>query len=132
MSHQNTETGNFFEAAKGIKSWLYTLDHKRIGLMYLIFVIISFALGGFFALILRLELLTPETLFFTPKQYNQAFTMHGAIMVFLFIIPSIPDFSPSTTPSSQFHSYYVPDSLPNNILLLLFKPFSSSIQIKIK
>lgn len=58
--------------------------------MYLAFVTFSFALGGLYALTLRLELLSPSGLLFTDKQYNQLFTLHGAIMVFLFIIPSIP------------------------------------------
>lgn len=87
----STATGkNFFEAASGWKSWLFTLDHKRIGLMYLAAVCIAFGLGGLFALLLRLELLTPTQLLFSAKQYNQLFTLHGAVMVFLFIVPSIP------------------------------------------
>lgn len=81
---------NFFEAAKGLKSWFITLDHKRIGIMYLIAVCIAFAVGGLFALALRLELLSPDPILFSAKQYNQLFTLHGAVMVFLFIIPSIP------------------------------------------
>ncbi len=81
---------NFLKVDSGLKSWLFTLDHKRIGLMYLLFICISFGLGGTFALMLRLELLTPGTLFFTAKEYNQLFTLHGAVMVFLFIVPSIP------------------------------------------
>ena len=81
---------SYLEAGKGLKSWLCTLDHKRIGIMYLIFVCISFLLGGVFALLLRLELIAPGQTFFTAKQYNQLFTLHGAVMVFLFIIPSIP------------------------------------------
>lgn len=80
----------YLEAEKGLKSWLFTLDHKRIGVMYLFTVFFSLLLGGLFALLLRLELLTPTQLIFTAKQYNQLFTLHGAIMVFLFIIPSIP------------------------------------------
>eukprot|EP01047_Picozoa_sp_COSAG01_P000264 COSAG01_NODE_4_length_55812_cov_1344.168109_26_plen_542_part_00 len=86
----NTKSLNFFQVTKGWKSWLFTLDHKRIGLMYLASILVAFALGGVFALLLRLELLTPNQLFLTAKQYNQVFTLHGAVMVFLFIIPSIP------------------------------------------
>ncbi|MEM1062586.1 MAG: cbb3-type cytochrome c oxidase subunit I, partial [Planctomycetota bacterium] len=78
-------------------SWLVTLDHKRIGVMYGYGVTISFLLGGFFALALRTELIAPgRTLtWFTTEEnwrdtYNQLFTLHGAIMTFLFIIPSIP------------------------------------------
>jgi len=81
---------NYFTASTGIKSWLFTLDHKRIGLMYLGFVSFSFLLGGLFAVALRLELLSPAKVLFDAKQYNQLFTLHGAVMVFLFIIPSIP------------------------------------------
>ena len=81
---------NFLTEPKGWKSWIYTLDHKRIGIMYLVAVCIAFFLGGVFALLLRLELLNTGQLLFTAKQYNQLFTLHGTVMVFLFIIPSIP------------------------------------------
>ncbi len=81
---------NYINAQRGILSWLLTVDHKRIGLMYLVSTTIAFALGGFFALMLRLELLTPRKTFMDAATYNQAFTLHGAIMVFLFIIPAIP------------------------------------------
>ncbi|WP_391575350.1 cytochrome c oxidase subunit I [Aureliella helgolandensis] len=67
-----------------------TLDHKRIGLMYLVGVMSAFFLAGMLALILRAELMTPTKMFLTNQQYNQVFTLHGAIMVFLFIIPSVP------------------------------------------
>ena len=90
MSNHSNGNINFYKAAKGIKSWLVTLDHKRIGLLYLIFIVGSFAIGGLFALALRLELMSPDKIFLTAKQYNQAFTLHGAFMVFLFIVPSIP------------------------------------------
>ncbi len=81
---------NFYRNGKGLKSWLTTLDHKRIGIMYLIPILASFVIGGLFALAIRLELLTPAKLFFSDKLYNQIFTLHGAIMVFLFIVPSTP------------------------------------------
>lgn len=81
---------NYLNDLKGIKSWIFTVDHKRIGIMYLGFILFAFFLGGMFALLLRLELLTPKQTIMTAEQYNQAFTLHGAIMVFLFIIPSIP------------------------------------------
>ncbi len=83
--------GNFLTHSSGFLSWALTLDHKRIGLMYLVGVMSSFALGGFFALLVRYHLYTPNgSLFADPATYNRAFTLHGAIMVFLFIIPSIP------------------------------------------
>jgi cytochrome c oxidase subunit 1 len=81
---------DYIRAEKGIWSWLTTVDHKRIGLMYLASTLTAFALGGLFALLLRLELLLPGQTIMTAQQYNQAFTLHGAVMTFLFIIPSIP------------------------------------------
>ncbi|MCS6885958.1 MAG: cytochrome c oxidase subunit I [Acidobacteriota bacterium] len=81
---------SYLTAKKGLKSWLFTLDHKRIGIMYLGSVMFAFLLGGLMALLVRLELLTPGKTIVGPKTYNQLFTLHGAIMVFLFIIPSIP------------------------------------------
>ncbi len=81
---------NYLKVGSGVKSWLLTLDHKRIGVMYLVSVILAFFLGGVFALLVRLELLAPGRTIMTAAQYNRAFTLHGAIMVFLFIIPSIP------------------------------------------
>lgn len=81
---------DYLNCSKGIMSWLGTLDHKRIGLMYLIGVGIAFLCGGAFALLVRLHLWDPEGLLFTNQQYNQIFTLHGAFMVFLFVIPAIP------------------------------------------
>lgn len=81
---------NYLNESKGIWSWMTTLDHKRIGVMYLWSVLGAFLLGGLFALIVRLELLTPKEDFMTAEMYNRMFTLHGAIMVFLFIIPAIP------------------------------------------
>jgi cytochrome c oxidase subunit 1 len=81
---------NYLTFEKGWKSWAFSLDHKRIGLMYLIATFIAFLAGGVFALLVRLELAFPGETVMGPDQYNKAFTLHGAIMVFLFIIPSIP------------------------------------------
>ncbi len=81
---------SYLREKRGLKSWLLTLDHKRIGVMYLWSVLIAFALGGFFAMVVRLELLTPQKTLIDADTYNQAFTLHGAIMIFLFIIPAIP------------------------------------------
>src|SRR3989338_5091493 len=75
---------------KGLWSWLFTLDHKRIGIMYLITTMFFFAIGGIFALLVRLELLMPGQTIVGPDTYNKLFTFHGAIMVFMFIIPIIP------------------------------------------
>ncbi len=81
---------NYINAKKGLMSWIFTKDHKRIGMMYLVTIALAFLLGGIAAMVLRFELLTPDKLILTAKQYNQSFTLHGAIMVFLFIVPSIP------------------------------------------
>ncbi|MFN3821884.1 MAG: cytochrome c oxidase subunit I, partial [bacterium] len=78
------------DGGKGIISWLTTLDHKRIGILYLVSIGIAFFLGGFFALLIRLELWQPGSQFMDANAYNRIFTLHGAIMIFLFIIPSIP------------------------------------------
>ncbi|MRG95508.1 cytochrome c oxidase subunit I [Polyangium spumosum] len=81
---------NYLNQTAGVWSWLTTVDHKRIGIMYLVSVLVGFGLGGIFALLVRLELLTPKKTIMDATMYNQAFTLHGAAMVFLFIIPSIP------------------------------------------
>jgi cytochrome c oxidase subunit 1 len=74
----------------GILSWLLTKDHKRIAILYLISITIFFFLGGLFAVLIRLELATPAGDMLAPDTYNRMFTMHGVIMVFFFLIPSIP------------------------------------------
>ncbi len=84
------ESDSFLVNSKGFLSWALTLDHKRIGIMYLIGVMSAFFLAGILALLIRAELMTPDKMFLTNQQYNQVFTLHGAIMVFLFIIPSVP------------------------------------------
>jgi cytochrome c oxidase subunit 1 len=86
---------NYLNATTGLWSWMSTVDHKRIGVMYLIAVSSAFFVGGMFALMIRLTLLTPSHKLFgkvliDADTYNRVFTLHGAIMVFLFIIPSIP------------------------------------------
>ena len=86
----SVERKNYLNAEYGIRSWLFTTDHKRIALLYLISITAMFFIGGFFALLVRLELLTPAGDLLTADMYNKAFTMHGQIMVFFFLIPSIP------------------------------------------
>jgi len=81
---------NYLDASRGWKSWIFTLDHKRIGVMYLIGVTASLFLGGIFALVLRSELWTGGEAMLSESAYNQMFTLHGAVMVFAFIIPAIP------------------------------------------
>jgi cytochrome c oxidase subunit 1 len=86
----STEKKNYLNAEYGIRSWLFTTDHKRIALLYLVSITAFFFIGGFFALLIRLELLTPAGDLLTADMYNKAFTMHGQVMVFFFLIPSIP------------------------------------------
>jgi len=85
-----TAAVNYLNEPRGWKSWIYTLDHKRIGILYLVGIMTMFTAGGILALLIRLELLTPAEDLMGPDTYNQLFTLHGAIMIFLFIIPSIP------------------------------------------
>ncbi len=73
-----------------LRSWLLTLDHKRIALLYLVGVTFFFLVGGLFAVLVRLELLTPAGDLFQSEVYNRLFTMHGIFMVFFFLIPAIP------------------------------------------
>jgi cytochrome c oxidase subunit 1 len=80
----------YLKAKKGWTSWVWTLDHKRIGLMYLTMVSIAFLVGGVFALLVRLELFTRGRTIMDAETYNRFFTLHGSVMVFLFIIPSVP------------------------------------------
>ncbi len=90
--HHDAHEGvpNYLTHETGWKSWAFTIDHKRIGLMYLWSVITAFIAGGVMALLVRTELLFPGETLMEADTYNQVFTLHGAIMVFLFIIPSIP------------------------------------------
>src|SRR5690349_22776385 len=85
-----TPTVNYLNNGHGLKSWLLTKDHKRIAQLYLFSITDFFFLGGFFALMIRLELLTPAADLVQPDTYNKLFTMHGVVMVFFFLIPSIP------------------------------------------
>ena len=81
---------NYLSADYGIKSWLLTTDHKRIALLYLISISLFFFVGGAFAVLIRLELLTPAGDLVEAETYNKLFTMHGLMMVFFFLLPSIP------------------------------------------
>jgi cytochrome c oxidase subunit 1 len=81
---------HYLNNGHGLKSWLLTKDHKRIAILYLISISIFFFIGGLMATLVRLELTTPEGDLFSADAYNKAFTLHGVIMVFFFLIPSIP------------------------------------------
>jgi cytochrome c oxidase subunit 1 len=84
------KTRNYLNVDYGALSWLLTKDHKRIGILYMFSISIMFILGGFFAMMMRLELLTPEGDLLTSDTYNKFFTLHGIVMIFFFLIPSIP------------------------------------------
>src|SRR6202790_3086848 len=90
ITEPQVETPDYLHQNYGIKSWLLTVDHKRIALLYLIAITFFFFLGGAFAVMIRLELLTPEADLFQSETYNKLFTMHGIIMIFFFLVPSIP------------------------------------------
>src|SRR5436190_989091 len=81
---------NYLNNGFTLKSWLLTKDHKRIAIMYLITVSLFFMAGGLYASAIRLELLTPASDLLQTGTYNKVFTQHGILMIFFFLIPSIP------------------------------------------
>ena len=81
---------SYLNSEYGLKSWLLTGDHKRIAMLYLISITFFFFIGGAFAGLIRLELLTPLPDLVASDTYNKLFTMHGVIMIFLFLVPSVP------------------------------------------
>jgi cytochrome c oxidase subunit I len=83
---------------RGFMSWLTTVDHKRIGILYGVTAFIFFIVGGIEALMIRMQLATPNAQFVSPDAYNQLFTMHGTTMIFLFVMPM----------SVAFFNYIVP------------------------
>src|SRR5450755_523002 len=84
------EREHYLNASYGLKSWLLTKDHKRIGLLYLATITLFFFIGGAFATLIRVELLTPQGNLVSSETYNKLFTMHAVSMIFFFLIPSIP------------------------------------------
>jgi cytochrome c oxidase subunit 1 len=90
MGHDEPKV-NYLNVSYGVRSWLLTTDHKRIGLLYLASVTVMFFLGGIFAVAVRMELLTPAGDLFQAETYNKMFTMHGIAMVFFFLIPGVPN-----------------------------------------
>ncbi|GAC1338858.1 MAG: cytochrome c oxidase subunit I [Candidatus Dormibacteria bacterium] len=83
---------------RGVMSWLTTVDHKKIAVMYLYTTFFFFLVGGIMALLVRVQLAEPKNKFLTPEQYNQIFTMHGTTMIFLWVIPVL----------AGFGNYFVP------------------------
>jgi len=81
---------NYLNASYGIRSWLLTTDHKRIGLLYLVVITFNFFVGGTAAVLMRLNLIEPTGALVEPSTYNKLFSIHGIMMVFFFLVPSIP------------------------------------------
>ncbi len=81
---------NYLNEDYGWKSWLFTLDHKRIALLYLVSITFFFLIGGSFAVMMRIHLVEPQGALVQPETYNKLFTLHGVVMIFFFLIPSIP------------------------------------------
>jgi cytochrome c oxidase subunit 1 len=85
---------DYLNVSFGWTSWLFTTDHKRIALLYLVVITIMFFVGGAFAVVIRLHLVTPNQAphsgLLEPDTYNKMFTAHGIVMVFFFLIPAIP------------------------------------------
>jgi len=83
---------NFYEAESrysGIFSWIFSTDHKKIGLLYMFAMAAFFLVGMTFGVLMRLELIAPGKQFIDPQTYNAFFTLHGVIMIFLFVIPGL-------------------------------------------
>src|SRR3990172_8145196 len=88
-----TEMGSFYEQTgryRGIFAWIFSTDHKRIGLLYLVPILSFFLVAVAFGFLIRLELIAPGPTIMSPQTYNALFTLHGVIMIFLFVIPSVP------------------------------------------
>jgi cytochrome c oxidase subunit 1 len=93
MSNQNHNEVSYLEyqgKRKGIWGWLLSTDHKRIGILYLISLLTFLSVGIIFGFLMRLELLTPGKTIMDPQTYNAIFTLHGVIMIFLFVVPGLP------------------------------------------
>ena len=83
---------------QGLLQWISSVDHKMIGIMYLLIALIFFLIGGAEALLLRIQLAEPVNHFLTPEAYNQIFTMHGTTMIFLVAMPAVLGFAVYFTP----------------------------------
>src|ERR1700674_3733446 len=78
--------------------WLTTTDHKKIGILYIVNSFVFFIIGGLLALGVRSQLAVPENKLISPELYNQLFTMHASLMLFLFIIPMLAGFGNYAVP----------------------------------
>jgi cytochrome c oxidase subunit 1 len=93
-----TRSKNPETAQHGFLGWIMTVDHKRIGILYLLSASLFFLVGGFEALLMRIQLAQPDSKFLSPDVYNQIFTMHGTTMIFLVVMPL----------SAGFGNYLIP------------------------
>lgn len=89
-AHEATAHKSYLHDGYGWRSWLFTVDHKRIGIMYLVALTVFFMVGGLFAGLVRVNLLSPSGLILDNDAYNRAFTAHGVVMLFMFLIPAVP------------------------------------------
>jgi cytochrome c oxidase subunit 1/cytochrome c oxidase subunit I+III len=87
------ELQRLWETPPGLRGWLSTVDHKEIGLRYLVTAFVFLIAGGIQALIMRLQLAGPDAHLLTPEQYNQLFTMHGITMILWYAFPVLSGFS---------------------------------------
>src|SRR3954454_3098938 len=85
-----TAPEDYINSGYTVKSWLLTVDHKRIAILYMISITVFFFVGGIAATLIRLQLLTPSGELFERDTYNKLFTLHGVVMIFFFLIPAIP------------------------------------------
>ena len=90
MTSSTADGQNYLNTDYRVRSWLLTTDHKRIAILFMISVTLFFFLGGAAAVLFRLELMTPKGDLVIAETYNKLFTLHGVVMVFFFLIPSIP------------------------------------------
>ncbi len=90
MDQPPDDRTHYLNVDHGVRSWLLTTDHKRIALLYLHSITIMFVLGGTFAALIPVELLRPQADLVQSDTYNKLFTMHGILMLFFFLLPSIP------------------------------------------
>ena len=90
VSESQIPQEHFLNITHTVKSWLLTMDHKRVGILYLFVISTYFLVGGIYAGLIRLELLTPEADLMESDAFNTAFTMHGVAMIFFVLIPLVP------------------------------------------
>src|SRR5262245_13507307 len=81
---------HYLNAGYTVRSWLLTTDHKRIAILYLLSITFFFVIGGLAATVIRLDLMTPQPDLVETETFNKLFTAHGVVMIFFFLIPSVP------------------------------------------